>query len=144
MTRGPWPLYFLPEKGTSSGVGPLRPGACWFAPWLLSPERGLREGDIEELSPEYRATQMSIRPPVIIWLPGVAAWSMDGRASRARTWWTLATPMLAGEDPANWVKRITLSPSVDCSPLYHGHVQNGAITPDCGNREYDERGYLKE
>lgn len=138
---GPWPLYFIPEKGTNPGQrGELKPGACWYAPWLLKPERGLAEGP-EELSPKYRNEQMAIRPPLVIWLPGVACWAIDARASRARTWWDLVTPMNPGEDPATWVRRLTLAPSIDYKGYYHGYVQQGEVKPDVSGFAYDDEGY---
>ncbi len=83
----------------------------------------------------YYHTNNAHRKPLFVILPGPALFCVDGQ-----TWnggvheggWTVT-----GVEP-----NITVHPSINLGGVYHGFLQNGAITKECEGRQYTEEGYL--
>ena len=108
-------------------------GEMWFAPWLLDDPHP-HVGD--ELSPNYLRDWKGKRPPLIVRLPGVCDFLVDGRAWRdgksyGDGWVVTGTPPL-----------ITVSPSINVGGIYHGYIRDGIITPDVEGRTYTAEGCL--
>lgn len=111
----------------------------WFAPsvprrvgdMVLAPES---ETQYLRLSQEYRRDWLGKRPPILVVLPGLFAFSPDEAytdSPEGRGW------TVTGEAP-----NITVSPSINCVGLYHGWLRNGEISEDVERRRFGQDGTL--
>jgi hypothetical protein len=124
----------VPAPGDGPGDTPwkeLRVGDMWFAPHLLTTPHAMFKP-----SPNYARDHAGKRLPLMVRLPGVSDFSIDGMAWKdGQTYgdgWTVT-----GEAPL-----ITVTPSINIVGSYHGHLQNGIITDEVEGRKYDEFGHL--
>lgn len=113
-----WPIRVHVARPAHPAIGDM-----WPDPELL-------EGWYRQyLSPAYLADRMH-RAPLVVRIPGNHEFCIDDRFRRdgdpAPDGWTVT-----GETTA-----LTLSPSVNIAGIYHGHIQNGFITPDCEGRTF--------
>lgn len=130
-----WPIRLLadiPEPGTAR-VGDAV---------LLRPESPRAAGVlgywVPRLSAEYERERRFVRPPLLVFLPGVGWWCVDSAYSeRGQPVPSQASWSVTGDPPA-----VTLSPSVDLHGLYHGWIRDGVISDDVEGRRFDDAGRL--
>jgi hypothetical protein len=129
-----WQCRMIPAPGDGPGQTPwkqLRVGDMWSAPYLLEHP----EGHIFRPAPNYYREHKH-RPPVVVRLPGVVDFCVDGSA------WRDGVPygdgwMVRGEPPL-----LTVQPSINVHGCWHGYLIDGQIGKDVEGRAYNEDGYL--
>lgn len=116
------------------------PGTAWYMDWYYDPS-GLREKNHQHvmfkachrqeildgkqpsfLSIYYWREWSHIRPPICVMAPGNHPWILDQQSSNGLGW------------TVNNIDPLTVHPSIDLSPGYHGFLKNGEFTPDLNRR----------
>ena len=107
---------------------------------LMRPEvpafRGLLAYWGSRLSAEYEAERRTVRPPLLVFLPGTGWWCIDaaysahGRPVPDRASWSVT-----GDLP-----RITVSPSLNIPGAFHGWIRDGVISDDVEGRRFNDQG----
>lgn len=92
------------------------------------------------LSQKYWRDHAARRAPIVVVLPGGDEWCIDQMA-RANgecygDGWDVTGTIEGGN--------LTVSPSINMPPTYHGWIQNGFVSDDCEGRQYDENNRLKQ
>lgn len=120
----PWPivLYDTREEARVAGHGQVRPGAMWPAPWVLA-------RDSQCLSPHYWALPEPRRVPLVVKLPDLTEFVIDG------VYWNPEQ----GFHGDGWTvegipPQLTLAPSINIVGSYHGYIANGIIGDDVDGR----------
>lgn len=128
-----WPCRLVLAPGDGPFCTPwdaLQVGDMWLAPHLLErqPHPMLR------LGPKYFSRHAPNRAPLIVRLPGVCDFSIDGLA------WKDGQAYGDGWDVSGTPPLITVAPSINIVGIYHGFLRDGVISDDCEGGQYDERG----
>jgi hypothetical protein len=116
------------------GVTRQVPGTTWRVPLSFKVphnKEGLTIGEANEplLSPEFKASGRDFL--IFIKLPGTDfGWCPDYCYGGNEHGWSVT-----GSLPA-----ISINPSVNHEGIYHGWVQNGELSDDIEERQYDEKG----
>lgn len=116
-----WRDDYVPQPGDLVFRCPPDVWPSVVANWRAS---GSRRDDprMAKLSDEYFAGRIDQRPPLWLVLPsphlGYVLFGVDGPAKGTTRGWNVS-----GEPP-----NLTLTPSIDCSPDYHGWLTNGVLS----------------
>lgn len=73
---------------------------------------------VERLSDQYLAGAIDRRPPLWVILPNGDRFNIDGNVKGTTRGWNVT-----GDPP-----KLTVTPSIDCSPGYHGHLTDGVLS----------------
>lgn len=121
----------------------LRVGDMFYAPRdYLGKEEGYEDSPLAwmfvyaksyKLSEHYNQVNKSVRPPLLVQLPGKSIFCIDGMC------------IADGKYYGGWIvsgvaPNITVTPSINAQGVYHGYLTNGVLSDDCEGRKYDERG----
>lgn len=114
-----WPCRLIKEPSIADW-DKIRPGDMWFIS---------RTSGADQLAPEH-----ATRRQLVVCLPGPThfavygpTWTKDGAGPHG---WNVVG------DPPN----LTITPSINCSGVYHGYITNGVITDDCEGRKFNDQG----
>ncbi|HET7559245.1 MAG TPA: DUF6527 family protein [Limnochordia bacterium] len=89
----------------------MEPGDMWYT----DPENVYVK---RSLSDHYKNVVAKERPPILVMPPGNLAFCVDWRSADGTPW------EVTGEPP-----NLTVHPSIDARPGWHGWLKNGELTP---------------
>lgn len=123
-----WPLRLVEYRQGAN----LESGDCFYLP---REEVRLLTADGQdprwrvwgyELSDEYVAERMGVRPPVAVQLPCGDVFVVDAAVSGERRGW-----QVTGEPPG-----LTVHPSIHLEGIYHGWITDGQLSDDVDGRQF--------
>ncbi len=119
----PWPITYHDVEPADYQIGDM---------W---PEPGFAHSRL--MSDHYRTVVAPTRMPLMLVLPGKNGMDLfpidrivsggDGRGWNV----TIVGELVDGQKPD-----VTITPSINCTDSYHGHVTNGVITDDVDGRTF--------
>jgi hypothetical protein len=127
----PWPLIVIPPDVACDDPWNLPVGAAWYDPRVAEL---MKDG----IASKYVQQHAARRPPIMVMLPGFIRYCLDTRQCTAERGWFGDGWDVVGDlsNPAG----VTVSPSINIRPSYHGWLQNGVISDDCEGRRFDTDG----
>ena len=124
----PWPLRLISADDALSDAYRPEVGDCYYA----DAERfGWVPG---RLGLNYQRDWNGKRMPIVVRLPpGFWFWIDSKPSDGGQNGWKVTGSIEDGT--------LTVSPSINCPPDYHGYIQHGVITDDCEGRQFTPKGH---
>ncbi len=119
---------FVSREAVVEQFGFVPVGAMWPDPSLNEREFGGYAGYIGD---NYLRDWAGKRAPLYVKLPDGSEFCVDVRSSPE-----IGKPSGSGWKVTGNPPAITVSPSINIIPRYHGWLQNGVITDDCEGRTF--------
>lgn len=116
----PWTLKLHAERPDNPQAGDL-----WFAPWLVG-----RNDPNHWLSKNYMNDWQGKRLPLVVRLPGGVDFGIDGPE------YSHGKPFGDGWKVTGDPPKLTLTPSINISGTYHGHICDGVLSEDVEGRKF--------